>query len=169
MVRRADAERRRAGHRPRTELARRADAERRRAARGGPSRRGRRPRRLGLEAALDAARGEATALGLELPVSSGYRSASEQLALLEAEIESRGSREEALWWVAPPASSMHVRGLAVDINHGPSADWLLEHGARFGLCKTLAWEWWHFEWRRAWQDEGACPAPATTPDEAPGP
>ena len=64
---------------------------------------------------------------------------------------------------------MHVQGLAVDVGDGPAADWLDEHGARFGLCRTLSWEWWHFEWRQRWEATGACPAPAKTPDAAPPP
>jgi hypothetical protein len=62
---------------------------------------------------------------------------------------------------------MHVRGLAVDVGDGPAADWLDGHGARFGLCRTLAWEWWHFEWRRAWQASSSCPRPARDPADAP--
>ena len=49
-----------------------------------------------------------------------------------------------------------------------SADWLEQHGARFGLCRTLDWEWWHFEWRAAWQSARSCPPLAQTPAEAPG-
>lgn len=87
--------------------------------------------------------------------------------MLEAAIAERGSRHEALWWVFPPERSMHVKGLAIDVADGPAADWLNTHGARFGLCRTLAWEWWHFEWRKRWQDSRACPAPARVPSEAP--
>jgi hypothetical protein len=36
---------------------------------------------------------------------------------------------DALRWVFPPHRSMHVRGLAVDIDSGPGADWLERHGA----------------------------------------
>lgn len=118
----------------------------------------------GLEAALAAAR---NAANVELPVSSGHRSAEAQLATLEREIAERGSIDDALTWVFLPADSMHVRGLAIDIGSGPAADWLHVHGARFGLCKTLAWEWWHFEWRQRWQDEGVCPRAASTRHEAP--
>ena len=42
-------------------------------------------------------------------------------------------------------------------------------GAHFGLCQTLAWEWWHFEWRERWEAAGACPAPAQIPEDAPPP
>ena len=67
----------------------------------------------------------------------------------------------------PPDKSMHVQGLAIDVGDGPAADWLVEEGARFGLCRTLAWEWWHFEWREHWEATGACPAAAQAPDGRP--
>ena len=89
--------------------------------------------------------------------------------MLEAEVAKRGSLEDALWWVFPPEQSMHVQGLAIDVGDGPAADWLANAGAHFGLCQTLAWEWWHFEWRARWETARACPAPAQTPDDAPGP
>lgn len=118
----------------------------------------------GLVDALERARGAAN---VEIPVSSGFRTVEEQLSKLEAAIEEHGSREEAERWVFPPEKSMHTKGLAIDIGSGPGADWLKVHGAAFGICQTLSWEWWHFEWRRSWEEAGACPAPADTPDEAP--
>ena len=66
-----------------------------------------------------------------------------------------------------PDKSMHVKGLAIDVGDGPAADWLSKEGARFGLCRTLAWEWWHFEWRERWETAGECPAPAQVPADAP--
>ena len=87
--------------------------------------------------------------------------------MLDAEVAERGSLAEAQRWVFPPDKSMHVQGLAIDVGDGPAADWLADEGARFGLCHTLAWEWWHFEWRERWEATGACPAPAQVPDDAP--
>lgn len=121
----------------------------------------------GLTRALARARATAADAGVELPVNSGYRSVQEQAALLAAEIAKRGDTEEARRWVFPPDRSMHVRGLAVDISHGPGANWLNAHGHRYGLCRTLAWEWWHFEWRQAWEDEERCPAPARDLSDVP--
>jgi zinc D-Ala-D-Ala carboxypeptidase len=121
----------------------------------------------GLVSAFGQAEAEAADAGHELTISSGFRTAEEQAALLEAEIAERGSLEEARRWVFPPDRSMHVQGLAIDVGDGPAADWLAEEGARFGLCQTLAWEWWHFEWREQWEAAGACPAPAQTPEDAP--
>jgi len=121
----------------------------------------------GLVDAFGRAKAEAADASHELTITSGLRTAEEQAAMLEAEVAERGSLEEALWWVFPPDRSMHVRGLAIDVGDGPAADWLADEGARFGLCQTLAWEWWHFEWRERWEAAGVCPAPAQTPEEAP--
>lgn len=121
----------------------------------------------GLSAALEKARAAASAEGIELPVNSGYRSAEAQAALLFQEHTERSSLDEALRWVFAPDRSMHVRGLAIDVNAGRGADWLQGHGGGFGLCQTLAWEWWHFEWRERWEVAGECPRPADGPADAP--
>lgn len=121
----------------------------------------------GLSAALERARAAASAEGIELPVNSGYRSADAQARLLFKEHTERGSLDEALRWVFAPDRSMHVRGLAIDVNAGPGADWLQRRGDGFGLCQTLAWEWWHFEWRQLWEVEGECPRPVDGPADAP--
>ena len=117
--------------------------------------------------AFHAAAGAAAADGHRLTITSGFRTAAEQQALLEAEAKKRGSLEEALRWVFTPERSMHVRGLAIDVGDGEAAEWLDAEGARFGLCRTLAWEWWHFEWRAAWEQERWCPAPVDDPADAP--
>jgi D-alanyl-D-alanine dipeptidase len=62
-------------------------------------------------------------------------------------------------WVLPPDESHHVRGTAVDIAPRQAARWLDRHGARYGLCRTMEWEWWHFEYDAAWQRAGHCPQP----------
>jgi D-alanyl-D-alanine carboxypeptidase len=123
----------------------------------------------GLLEAFGRAQAEAAEVGHRLTITSGFRTAAEQAALLEAEVVERGSLAAASWWVFPPDRSMHVQGLAIDVGDGPAADWLAEEGARFGLCRTLDWEWWHFEWRARWEGAGTCPEPAQVPDDAPGP
>lgn len=123
----------------------------------------------GLVDALARARADAAQVGLEIPVASGFRTVDEQLEELADAIEKYGSREEAERWVFPPDKSAHTVGLAVDIGSGPAADWLEANGQRYGICKTLAWEWWHFEWRRSWEEQGGCPTPAATPEDAPSP
>jgi hypothetical protein len=121
----------------------------------------------GLVDAFERAQAEAADAGHELTITSGFRTAEEQAAMLDAEVAKRGSLEEALWWVFPPERSMHVQGLAIDVGDGPAADWLADEGARFGLCHTLGWEWWHFEWRERWEAAAACPSPAQVPEDAP--
>jgi LAS superfamily LD-carboxypeptidase LdcB len=121
----------------------------------------------GLLDAFGRAQAQAADAGHELTMTTGFRTAEEQAAMLDAEVAERGSLKEALWWVFPPDRSMHVQGLAIDVGDGAAADWLADEGARFGLCKTLAWEWWHFEWRERWEADGACPAPAQVPGDAP--
>ena len=123
----------------------------------------------GLVEAFERAQADAAAAGHALTITSGFRTADEQQSLLNEEVAERGSVDEALWWVFPPERSMHVQGLAIDVGDGAAADWLLHEGARFGLCHTLAWEWWHFEWRERWETAGACPAEAEVPADAPGP
>jgi D-alanyl-D-alanine carboxypeptidase len=121
----------------------------------------------GLVDAFRRAQASAADAGHDLTITSGFRTAEEQVAMLEVEVAERGSLEEALWWVFPPDRSMHVQGLAIDVGDGDAADWLADQGARFGLCRTLSWEWWHFEWRQRWETTGACPAPAKVPADAP--
>lgn len=123
----------------------------------------------GLVVAFERARRAAGDAGHVLVVNSGFRTAERQQELLEEEVAERGSREEALRWVFPPERSMHVQGLAIDVGDGPAADWLAANGAAYGICHTLAWEWWHFEWRARWEASGTCPPEAQDPAEAPGP
>lgn len=123
----------------------------------------------GLVTAFRRARSEAADDGHRLVINSGYRTPAHQRRLLNAEIAARGSLAAASRWVFPPDRSMHVQGLAIDVGDGPAADWLDAHGRHVGLCRTLAWEWWHFEWRQRWEDDGACPTPADDPADAPGP
>lgn len=103
-------------------------------------------------AATDAARD-----GVDLMITSGWRSARYQQALLDAAIAQYGSEAEARRWVNTPAKSTHVTGKAVDI--GPTAAdlWLRQHGNRYGLCQIYANEPWHYE--LATEPGGICPPP----------
>lgn len=101
-----------------------------------------------LLARFEAARISAAADGVDLYITSGFRSFARQGELFRREVELRGSETEAAKWVLPPQYSHHPRGLALDINYPKDpagARWLEIHGARFGLCRVYANEWWHFE------------------------
>jgi D-alanyl-D-alanine carboxypeptidase len=122
----------------------------------------------GLTAAFEQASSAAAAEGRALVINSGHRTPERQQELLDEAVVEHGSLEAASRWVFSPETSMHVQGLAIDVGDGPAADWLDVNGERWGLCRTLDWEWWHFEWRQAWADDRACPAPVFDPADAPG-
>lgn len=89
----------------------------------------------GLRAAL--ARAEQL-LGAPVPITSGFRSPSEQRRLWSGRATNR-------YPVAPPGTSMHERGLAVDVPAGFAAR-LAAVGARAGLCRPYpATDPVHFE------------------------
>lgn len=90
----------------------------------------------------------ARADGVELSLTSGYRSLERQQFLFDQAVVIRGSETEASKWVLPPKFSKHPRGLAVDVNYPDGRDqalWLERNGSRFGLCRVYSNEWWHFE------------------------
>lgn len=103
----------------------------------------------------------ARADGVELSLTSGFRSLTRQQMLFDREVVIRGSESEAAKWVLPPKSSNHPRGLAIDVNYPngrAEALWLERNGSRFGLCRVYANEWWHFE--GVISPGQACPDPA---------
>jgi hypothetical protein len=57
--------------------------------------------------------------------------------------------------VAPPETSSHVKGTAVDVGGTGGALWLAEHGAQVALCQVFANEPWHFE--ATVEPGGTCP------------
>jgi hypothetical protein len=98
-----------------------------------------------MKRALDRATADAAAAGVELSVTSGWRSAARQKVLYEQAIAKYGTPERARRWVLPPGESQHVLGGAVDVGPRTAAAWLEEHGVHYGLCRRYANEPWHFE------------------------
>jgi len=102
-----------------------------------------------------------------LTVTSGYRSSLEQRPLWEDALRRYGT--QATKYVAPPGSSPHQTGRAIDLWLGvrfgrdprnipaiaatPAHQWLLCNAARFGFTPYLA-EPWHWEYN----PPGAVPA-----------
>lgn len=119
-----------------------------------------------LLAALREAARDAGEEGITIVVNSGWRSPSYQQDLLDDAVAEYGSEEEAARWVATPETSPHVSGHAVDIGPRAATDWLAEHGASYGLCRTYANEPWHFELRRE-AVGGHCPPPYDDPTHDP--
>ena len=115
-----------------------------------------------LQARFDAARISAELEDVHLYITSGFRSEDRQATLFAAAIKKYGSETEAAKWVLPAQFSHHPHGLAIDVNYPGDpigAKWLEDNGARFGLCRVYANEWWHFEGVIAPGE--SCPAMAT--------
>ncbi|WP_328612185.1 M15 family metallopeptidase [Amycolatopsis sp. NBC_00345] len=93
---------------------------------------------------------------VEFLISSGWRSQAYQQRLLDEGVEKYGSLEKARRFVSTPEKSEHVSGKAVDIGPTRADDWLIQHGARYGLCQVYSNEMWHFELLTT--PGGDCPA-----------
>lgn len=113
-----------------------------------------------MAARVDEAVRSAADQGIELVVTSGWRSYERQEELFRRAVDEHGSEEAAGRWVLPPDESMHVRGLAVDVGPPEAADWLAKNGWRFGLCRRYDNEPWHFE--PATSPGGTCPGTQPT-------
>lgn len=80
-----------------------------------------------------------------LRVVSGWRSPAEQSVLWSEALVKYGSPEAADDWVAPPGSSMHERGLAVDLGGDIELAARLVEELGLPLWRPLSNEPWHFE------------------------
>lgn len=119
-----------------------------------------------LLSALRSAARDASDHGVEIYVNSGWRSAKYQKQLFEQAVSKFGSEAKASPWVAPPGTSVHEAGGAVDLGPDDAAAWLSEHGAAYGLCQIYANESWHYELRPDAVDHG-CPATYANPTDDP--
>jgi D-alanyl-D-alanine carboxypeptidase len=107
-----------------------------------------------LRAIQDATR-TAAAQGVNITLTSGWRSRGFQQRLFTDAVRQYGSVDVAQQFVASPDGSKHVLGEAVDVTGTGASDWLIRNGAQFGLCQIYANENWHFE--IAVDDNGRCP------------
>ncbi|CAA0122717.1 D-alanyl-D-alanine carboxypeptidase [Mycolicibacterium vanbaalenii] len=87
----------------------------------------------------------ARAQGVELGVTSGWRSKGFQQRLFDNAVQTYGSVAAAAEFVATPDVSKHVTGQAIDIGPVEADRWLIANGRQFGLCQIYANEIWHFE------------------------
>lgn len=108
-----------------------------------------------LLAAVQEAARAAEREGVELRVTSGWRSKGFQQRLFDDAVTTYGSVGAASELVATPEVSKHVSGEAIDIGPPEADRWLIANGARFGLCQIYANEIWHFE--LAADAQGDCP------------
>ena len=108
-----------------------------------------------LQSAIQEATRAAAAEGVDVELTSGWRSKGFQKRLFDDAVATYGSTDVASEFVASPEASMHVVGKAVDVGPVPADDWMIANGARFGLCQSYANEIWHFE--LALDAQGSCP------------
>jgi hypothetical protein len=90
----------------------------------------------------------AKSTGIDLRITSGFRTVAEQEKLFQAEVLSKGSETAAARFVLPPRLSRHTKGMAIDIastEGGRAMSWAEKFGYRVGLCRVYANERWHFE------------------------
>ena len=106
-------------------------------------------------AAFDLMDAAARAEGVDLMVTSGFRSDAEQAVLFRRHPDPR--------WVAPPGRSRHRDATELDLNMlgGDGAHaWLRANGGRFGFVQRYSWEPWHWGYLPGC-GAGATPGPAS--------
>ncbi len=90
-------------------------------------------------AAFDLMDAAAHADGVDLVVTSGFRSDAEQAVLF--------ARHPDPKWVAPPGRSRHRDATELDLNMGAGGAahaWLARNATRFGFVQRYSWEPWHY-------------------------
>ena len=89
-------------------------------------------------AAFDAMDAAAHRDGVDLVVTSGYRTDAEQAILFAAHPDPK--------WVARPGTSRHRDATELDISMGggPAWSWLAANAVRFGFRQRYSWEPWHY-------------------------
>ncbi|GAA1729560.1 M15 family metallopeptidase [Aeromicrobium alkaliterrae] len=107
-----------------------------------------------LLAAVQQAAADAAADGVELRITSGWRSKEYQQQLLDDATQEYG-QAAARRLVQSPERSRHTSGDAVDIGPTDAAFWVLRHGSDYGLCQVYANEVWHYELLT--EPGGTCP------------
>jgi LAS superfamily LD-carboxypeptidase LdcB len=107
-------------------------------------------------AAWQKVRAKATEQKVTLCLHDGKRSARQQQAQFDEYVGKYGTRELARQYVLPPEESMHVKGIAVDIQPLASAGWLERSAGAYGFCRRYENEPWHFEYDPAYTK--GCPA-----------
>ncbi len=121
-------------------------------------------------AAFDLMDAAARSEGIDLVVTSGFRSDAEQAVLFARHPDPR--------WVAPPGRSRHRDATELDLNMvagGAAHAWLAAHGGAFGFLQRYDWEPWHWGYLpgcgggTATAGGGAPPVAGTLPGWVPAP
>lgn len=91
-------------------------------------------------------RAKAEEQGVRLCVQDGKRSVGQQQREWTEAVQRFGSPDLARKYVLPPEKSMHVKGIAVDVQPLASAGWVEHNGGTLGWCRRYQNEAWHFEY-----------------------
>jgi hypothetical protein len=94
------------------------------------------PMRPDVALAFDRMAAAARADGVDLIVSSAFRSDGEQARLFAQHPDPK--------WVAPPGKSLHRLGTELDLGPAAAYGWLARNAERFHFAQRYAWEPWHY-------------------------
>ena len=94
------------------------------------------PMRPDVALAFDRMERAARADGVQLLITSGYRSDAEQAVLWRRNPDPK--------WVAPPGRSLHRHGTELDLGPSSAYGWLARNAARFHFAQRYEWEDWHY-------------------------
>jgi len=94
------------------------------------------PMRPDVARAFDRMAAAARADGIQLIISSGFRTDAEQARLFAARPDPR--------WVARPGQSLHRLGTELDLGPSSAYSWLAAHARAFHFVQRYAWEPWHY-------------------------
>jgi hypothetical protein len=89
---------------------------------------------------------EAKRQGGTLCLQDSKRSMRQQQREFADAVRRFGTPEQAAKYVLPPEKSMHVKGIAVDVQPYASARWVERNGRALGWCRQYENEYWHFEY-----------------------
>jgi hypothetical protein len=95
------------------------------------------PMRPDVALAFDRLAAAAAADGVQLVISSGFRSDAEQAVLF--------ARNPDPKWVAPPGTSLHRNGTELDLGPASAYPWLAANAPRFHFIMRYPHEPWHYE------------------------
>jgi zinc D-Ala-D-Ala carboxypeptidase len=97
-------------------------------------------------AAFTKLKAKAKEQNVTLCLHDGKRSARQQQAQFDEYVEKFGTRELARKYALPPDESMHVKGIAIDIQPPAAATWIERTNGAHGWCRRYENEPWHFEY-----------------------
>ncbi len=121
------------------------------------------PMRPDVARAFDRMAAAARRDGVDLVVSSGFRSDAEQAILF--------ARHPDPKWVAPPGESLHRNATELDLGPPGAYAWLAAHAGRFHFVQRYAWEPWHYGYTLNPRSSPRPAAPGSSegvPTESPG-